>query len=116
MRQLITSGAVPRPAQLLAAAPRAALLGGGAAPAANSDPAALAQRAFADAPAPPGAQLARVVPPGGLTAARSGGAVYNRAIGVDPAARPRLLSASEAAEASGARITATAFRNLALPD
>jgi hypothetical protein len=117
-KQLIASGAVKRPPVLLVAASARPLLA--ASPGApQMDMAALAASAFsAGAAAPSDAHaLALRQTPGALAAppARAG-PVYNRAIGVDPAARPAKLSASEAAEASGVALTATAFRDLALPD
>lgn len=115
VRQLITSGAVKRPQQLTYHQP--ALLGVGDATAAV-DVAALALAAFSSTTQPPSPGA------GQLVAAQGGGAlalarpppVYNRALGVDPAARPPKLSAYEQAEAFGLRVTDTAFRNLALPD
>lgn len=71
------------------------------------DVAALAQRAFArDDGAPAGA----------LAVQPRKAPVYCRDIGVDPAARPRRLGPTEAAEAAGLRITPAAFRDLTLPD
>ncbi len=118
MKQLIASGAVKRPPVLLAAAPAQPLLA--ASPdAPQLDMAALSASAFSAGAATPQQALALRQPPGALAAPPPGvrpGPVYNRAIGVDPSARPTKLSASEAAEASGVALTATAFRDLSLPD
>ena len=71
--------------------------------------AALALRAFAGEAVPAA---------GPLTAQRSAREAprYARDIGVDPAARPRRLGPTEAAEAAGLPITPAAFRDLTLPD
>jgi len=108
-RALLTSGEVKRPALLLGAPSAAAGLL--AAPQGAQDVAALALRAFAGdaaAQAPAGALATR-------PAARAP-PVYARAIGVDPACRPRRLGPTEAAEAAGLAITPAAFRDLTLPD
>ena len=74
-----------------------------------ADVAALALRAFAGEAAPAA---------GPLIAQRSAREApqYDRNIGVDPAARPRRLGPTEAAEAAGLPITPAAFRDLTLPD
>jgi hypothetical protein len=108
VRALITSGEVKRPQLLLGPSTGLSLLSApqGAQPV---DAAALALRAFAgDKGAAPGALAA--LPRG------SEAPVYRRDIGVDPAARPRRLGPTEAAEAAGLRITPAAFRDLTLPD
>lgn len=112
MRQLLVSGAVTRPAQLLCApAPTPLLAASDGTP--RVDLEALAQSAFASGP---DMQVAVCSAGGALAAGARTGAVYNRSIGVDPAARARKLSATVAAEASGVPLTATAFRDLAMPD
>ncbi len=115
MRQLITSGAVKRPQALLCAPSAAAGLL--AAPP-GVDVAALAQSAFSATPAtaPQGALALRDVAGGALAPQRRAPPVYNRALGVDPAARPRQLGATQVVEASGVAVTATTFRDLTLPD
>ena len=74
-----------------------------------ADVAALALRAFAGDAAPAAGPL--VARPRFREAPR-----YACDIGVDPAARPRRLGPTEAAEAAGLPITPAAFRDLSLPD
>ncbi len=114
VRALITSGAVSRPPALTCYTPP---LLGAAEGMPTMDVCALAQAAFSSTPpaASPGAQLP-VRPASGALAGVRAAPAYNRAIGVDPAARPRKLSTSEAAEARGLRVTETSFRDLTLPD
>ena len=102
VRQLLTSGAVKRPALLTCYQPP--LLG---APegAEGMDLGRLAEAAFASAE-------------GTLAVRPAGGALalsYNRALGMDPAARPVKLSEEQLAEASG-KMVATTLRDLTLPD
>lgn len=110
VRHLIIVGAVTSPPQLAYYQPP--LLGAPEA-AAGFDVSSLGAQAFS-ACSPmalqPGATSACVLP------SHPRELVYNRAIGVNPAARPAKLSASEQLEAGAKQLTATTLRDLTLPD
>lgn len=105
VRQLITSGAVKRPPQLTYYQP----LLGAPEKAAQLDVGLLGEAAFASTTGAEQASQEQAIAPVSLVL------TYNRALGVDPAARPAKLSVSEQAEAS-ALMTATSLRDLTLPD
>ena len=115
MRHLITTGAVKRPAQLTYY--QLPLLGASE-EAAQLDVGCLALEAFSALSERTGRTTACATAQTQRTLATQPclpPLVYNQALGVDPAARAAKQSASEVAEASKL-MTATTFRNLALPD